>query len=215
MSVGDVRRCDVRWAERIARTMANEVNSERRDTHKRVVTLLVPTRPGYATFLVASGHSFEGSHQGCMRGAESGFGVRLFGFPNPYAGGSTSRSVKDLWAGFLKQILGHVLRSRIVRQDKQSAGLDHAQGFDRIRVFVRDEKTVVPMLIQPPFATSLEIRKIQNSSDRVLRFTRYEEIANVIVAVKMLALAPVFVQPMACAKMDAPHDCQTHELNAL
>ena len=80
MSVGDVRRCDVRWAERIARTMANEVNSEPRDTHKRVVTLLVPTRPGYATFLVASGHSFEGSHQGCMRGAESGFGVRLFGF---------------------------------------------------------------------------------------------------------------------------------------
>ncbi len=103
------------------------------------------------------------------------------------------------------------LGGRIVGHEKQSAWLYLAQGMDCVFVSLKDEKAVIPVFIDPAFAQFLQIRKVEHSPDRVLITTRNEEICNVVVAVKILALSAMLKKSMPRTKLNASHNGQAHE----
>ena len=138
-------------------------------------------------------------------------GIRFVGLPNPNASCNRSASLKDRWANLLKQVLGHVLGRRIVRQNEQATGRDDLQGCNRVVVVLADQKTVIPVLVNPPLAAGLEVRKVDHSTNGILGLASDKEITNVVVPVEILALATMAVQAVTGAKLDASHDRQVHK----
>jgi hypothetical protein len=72
---------------------------------------------------------------------------------------------------------------------------------------------VVPILVEPAFEQLFELGKIDHSANGVDLVAGHVKIGRVIVAVKILALAAVFMQAMAGAKLDPPHDRKAHDEN--
>lgn len=72
------------------------------------------------------------------------------------------------------------------------------------------EKAVIPVLVDPAFASGFEVSKIHDATDGVLRVAGDEKVANIVVAVKVLALASVLVESVSSAELDPPHDGQGH-----
>lgn len=72
------------------------------------------------------------------------------------------------------------------------------------------QKTVIPMLVDPTLATSLQIGEVHHSAHCVLRITSHKEITHVIVTMEVLTLPTVLMQPMPRTKLDPSHYCQRH-----
>src|SRR6185503_3704027 len=66
------------------------------------------------------------------------------------------------------------------------------------------------MLVEPTFEQLLKLGKIDHAPHIVDFIARDVKIGRVIVTVKILALAAMLVQPVAGAKLDPPHDGETH-----
>ena len=71
---------------------------------------------------------------------------------------------------------------------------------------------MIPVVVEPAFAFRLEVCKVHDSSNGILRVSGNEEIRNVIVTVKVLAFATVLKQAMPSAEFDPTHNRETHEM---
>lgn len=69
---------------------------------------------------------------------------------------------------------------------------------------------MIPVLVYPTLASSLQVREIHHSADRVLGIARHKKITHVVVPMKMLALPTVLKQPMTRTKLDPSHNRQRH-----
>ena len=146
---------------------------------------------------------------------DRGFRKRFVGFPNPDAFGNAPKPFQQRWANLLQQVFSHVFSSWVVRHDEKPAWLDHFQGCNRVLILIGYEEAMVPVLVEPAFAFGLEIRKVHDSSDGILRFSGYEKVRHVIVPVEMFAFATMFEQSMASAEFDSTHDGETHKFGFL
>ena len=77
---------------------------------------------------------------------------------------------------------------------------------------MRDQETVVPILIEPTLAPGFQLGKIHHPPDGVLGISGDKKIADIVVPVKVLALATVLVKSVPRTKLDAAHDRQTHRV---
>jgi hypothetical protein len=66
------------------------------------------------------------------------------------------------------------------------------------------------MIVQPSFAFSLQVGKVHDSADGILRVARYEKIGDIVMAVKIFAFAAVLVQTVSSAELNPTHDRQAH-----
>ena len=71
---------------------------------------------------------------------------------------------------------------------------------------------MVPIFVEPAFALGLEVGKIHDASHGILCVPGHEEVCNVIMTVKMFALAAVLEQAMSGAEFNSTHDGETHKL---
>jgi len=161
---------------------------------------------------IATGRRFETGYIHAILGIHCRFRKRLIGLPDTHACRYTTGTSKNLGTDLFEEVLGHVFSSRVVRHDEQSTWLDHPQRLDRIIILMRDQETVVPMLIEPPLAPGFQLGKIHHPADSVLRIAGDKKIADVVVPVEVLALASVLVKSVPRTKLDAAHDRQTHRV---
>jgi hypothetical protein len=73
------------------------------------------------------------------------------------------------------------------------------------------KKTMIPMLINPTFASRLQIGKIHHTTNRILLVSGRKKIGDVVMAMKIFALATMLEQSMARTKPNAPHNRKLHE----
>lgn len=66
------------------------------------------------------------------------------------------------------------------------------------------------MLIDPTLATRFQVGKVDHPSDGVLGVTGDKEIADIIVPVKILALATMAIESVPGAEFNATHDGKAH-----
>ena len=72
------------------------------------------------------------------------------------------------------------------------------------------QEAVIPMLVDPTLAASLQVGEVHHSADRILSIARHKKITHVIVPMKVLALPTVLMQPMPRTKLDPSHYRQRH-----
>lgn len=72
------------------------------------------------------------------------------------------------------------------------------------------EKAVIPVFVDPAFASGFEVGKIHDATNLVLGVARDKKIADVVMAVKVFALAAVLVESVSGAEFNPSHDSQGH-----
>ncbi len=146
-----------------------------------------------------------------MLGWERGsFCVRLVRFPDSNPCSNSSGTGEEVRADFFEKVFRHVFGGWVVWQDEQAAGGDHLECIDGVCVRVADEKAVVPVFIDPAFAAGFEVGKIHDATDGVLGVAGDKKVADVVVAVEVLAFATVLIESVSGAELDPPHDGQSH-----
>ena len=75
------------------------------------------------------------------------------------------------------------------------------------------EEAVVPMFVDPAFASGFEVGEVHDATHGVLSVAGDEKVADVVVAVEVLAFASMLVESVSSAELDPSHDGQGHCLS--
>lgn len=72
------------------------------------------------------------------------------------------------------------------------------------------EEAVVPVFVDPAFASGFEVGEVHDATHGVLSVASDEKVADVVVAVEVLAFASMLVESVSSAELDPSHDGQGH-----
>ncbi len=147
-------------------------------------------------------------------GVDGHFGKCVFRFPDNNLGQSQVVAFDrgdQRRSDFVQQIPGHIFGSRVVGQAVDLVGANLLQCTKCIFIRIPDDKTMVPMVVNPAFKKFVDHTKINDPTKFVDFVAGDEKLDQIVVAVKISTFAFVTQKAMPGTEFDLPHYRDTHD----